>query len=104
MILFIGISRAYIWPRTKKSTIPFHQSYLAQITLPSPPEDFDTRLAQAVATTSPRFEFKRLDASDDTADATLLVELTAPPTTLMRAIQTTFPGARISITHTQGLV
>lgn len=104
MIGFIGISLAFIWSRTKKITIPFHQSYLAQITLPSPPEDFDTRLAQAVATSSPRFEFKRLDASDDTADATLLVELTAPPTTLMRAIQTTFPGARISITHTQGLV
>jgi len=33
-----------------------------------------------------------------------LVELTAPPTTLMRAIQTTFPGANVSITHTQGLV
>ncbi len=104
MIGFIGITLAFIWSRTKKDMIPFHQSYLAQITLPSPPEDFDVRLSQAMTPSCPRFEFKRLDASEDTADATLLVELTAPPTTLMRAIKTTFPEARVSITHTQGLV
>lgn len=103
MIGFIGIMLAFIWSRSKTDLIPFHQSYLTRISLPAPALDFDTRLAETIGATCPRFEIKRLDATDTMLDATLLVELTDQPAHLMQAIRTTFPEAKISITHTQGL-
>ncbi|GAU08266.1 DUF4956 domain-containing protein [Desulfoplanes formicivorans] len=104
MIGFIGIILAFVWSRAKKNVMLFQQSYLAQISLPEAPLDFDALLEKAVLSVSPRFEIKRIDESGSTVDATLLVELNGPPTKLIRAIKDLLPGSRVSITHAQGLV
>jgi hypothetical protein len=103
MVGFIGIVLAFVWSRAKKTVMPLQQSYLAQISLPEAPHDFDTLLEQAVLSVSHRFEIKRIDESGSILDATLLVELNAPPTQLLRAIKAILPGAKVSITHAQGL-
>jgi hypothetical protein len=104
LIGFVAILLAFIWTRINKGLIPFQQSYLAQISLSEPPQDFDSRLHQAVSSVCPRFEIKRIDESGSTIDTTILVELASPPTQLMQAIKTSLPGSTVSITHTQGLV
>jgi hypothetical protein len=104
LIGFVAILLAFLWTRINKGLIPFQQSYLAQISLPKPPQDFDSLLHQAVSSVCPRFEIKRIDESGSTIDATILVELASPPTKLMQAIKAGLPGSTVSITHTQGLV
>jgi hypothetical protein len=104
LIGFVAILLAFIWTRINKGLIPFQQSYLAQISLPKPPQDFDSLLHQAVSSVCPRSEIKRIDESGSTIDVTILVELASPPTKLMQAIKAGLPGSKVSTTHTQGLV